>query len=326
MTRMLLAAVLAATGLLAGAPEAIHGAESTPLEHPRSQRWQIGMRITATGACSGIVATLPVPLDWPEQQVKIVDQQVSRQVRPLSYRTLPPGGARQMIVAIPRLAAGETAAAVVTFEVTKLEIAGPQDTAAWSIPARVAAELRPYLGISPSIETNHPEITRLAGEIGQASATDWERVRAIYDWVRANIRYEFDVELRGALTALRAGRGDCEELTSLFIALCRVNGIPARSVWVPGHCYPEFYLQAADGQGRWFPCQAAGTEAFGTLHEERPILQKGDSFRVPGEAAPKRYVAETCRASNALGDPMVEWICRPLDDAGLPGATGRTGG
>jgi hypothetical protein len=314
MTRTLFAAVLAATCLLTNLPNTAHGAAPLRLENPRSQRWQIGMRITATGACSGIVATLPVPLDWPEQQVKIVDQELSCQVRPLSYRTLPPGGARQMIVAIPRLAAGETATAVVTFEVTKHDILGAESTAAWSIPARVDATLRPYLGTSPSIETNHPEITRLAAEIGQEAATDWENVKAIYDWVRANIRYEFDVELRGALTSLRAGHGDCEELTSLFIALCRVNGIPARSVWVPGHCYPEFYLQAADGQGCWFPCQAAGAEAFGTMQEARPILQKGDNFRVPGEAVPKRYVAQTCRAKNAVGDPRVEWICRPLTE------------
>ena len=196
MRRTLLAAVLAATCLLTNAPNSAHGADPLRLENPRSQRWQIGLRITATGACSGIVATLPVPLDWPEQQVKIVDQEISRQVRPLSYRTLPPGGARQMIVAIPRLAAGETAVALVTFEVTKHDILGAESTAAWSIPARVDAKLRPYLGTSPSIETNHPEITRLAGEIGQEATTDWEKVKAIYDWVRANIR--FDVAPRRA--------------------------------------------------------------------------------------------------------------------------------
>lgn len=314
MMRMSAKLALVATCLLASKPCGADGAETAGRQNPRPQRWQIGMTVEATGACSGIVATLPVPMDWPEQQVKIVGQELSNHVRSVNYRTVPPGGARQMVIAIPRLAAGEIATALVTFEVTKDDIPPPDDTACWSLPGRVAAELRPYLGVSPSIETTHAEIKRLAGEIVKDATTDWGKVRAIYDWVRANVRYAFDEELKGALTALRAGHGDCEELTSLFIALCRANGIPARSVWIPGHCYPEFYLQSADGQGRWFPCQAAGDEDFGSMHESRPILQKGDKFSVQGEAGPKRYVAETFRAQDAVANPRVQWVRRSLSD------------
>lgn len=289
------------------------GAESIPAGNAAAQRWQIGMTVQATGACSGIVAAIPVPMDWPEQQVKIVDEQRSEQVSPLRYRTLSEG-VQQMLIMIPQLAAGDTASALVTFEVRRSPILGPEETSSWKIPARSSAKLRAYLGVSPSIETTHVEIRRLAGEIVQDKTSDWDKVRAIYDWVRANVRYQFDPELKGALAALRAGQGDCEELTSLFIAFCRANGIPARSVWIPGHCYPEFYLETSDGQGRWFPCQAAGADEFGSMHETRPILQKGDTFRVPGEAGPKRYVAETFRAQNAMADPRVEFIRKPLTE------------
>lgn len=284
------------------------------LGDPTIVRWQIGVRVTATGACTGIVATLPIPMDWPEQQVRLVSQEASPQVRPLTFQTVPPGGAKQVVVTIPRLAAGESAQVVLTFEVTKCAVLGPETTDDWSIPERPGAALRPYLGASPMIETSHPEIARLASEIGADTTDGWTRARGIYDWVRANIRYEFDPQLRGALTALRVGHGDCEEMTSLFIALCRGNGIPARSVWIPGHCYPEFYLQDPEGRGCWFPCQAAGAEAFGTMTEQRPILQKGDSFRVAGESGPKRYVAETLRAKNCVADPRVQWLSRRLDD------------
>jgi len=300
--------------LPAGALGGAEPAATIRLENPRTQRWQIGMIVEAPGACNGITATLPVPQDWPEQQVTILSQDVSSQVRSVKFRTLDPGGVQQMEILIPQLAAGDTATALVTFEVVKSDIVAPEETDSWKRPARKTAELSPYLGVSPSIETTHVEIKRLAAEIGPEVATDWAKVKAIYDWVRANVRYEFDEELQGALTALRAGHGDCEELTSLFIALCRANGIPARSVWIPGHCYPEFYLQTPAGQGRWFPCQAAGAEEFGGMHEARPILQKGDSFRVPGQASPKRYVAETFRAQNALANPRVQWVRKPLDE------------
>ena len=102
--------------------------------------------------------------------------------------------------------------------------------------------------------------------------------------MRKAVRYQFDPKIRSSVDALRSGHGDCEELTSLFIAVCRAAGIPARAVWVPGHCYPEFYLVDGEGHGRWFPCQAAGERMFGQMVEWRPILQKGDRFRVPGKS------------------------------------------
>jgi transglutaminase-like putative cysteine protease len=250
-------------------------------------------------------------MEWPEQQVAEVARETTAQVTSLTYRTLA-GGVRQMLILIPRLSAGDTARALVTFKVTKRNIAGPADGVELRAPAKPARELQLYLGASPSIETTHPEIQRLAAEIVAGKRTDWDKAQAIYDWVREKIKYKFDEQLQSTLTALKRGEGDCEELTSLFIACCRNQGIPARSVWVPGHCYPEFYLEQADGQGCWFPCQAAGTREFGAMHEARPILQKGDRFIVTGDPKPKRYVAETFAAKNAAAPPRVQFIRKPL--------------
>jgi hypothetical protein len=96
--------------------------------------------------------------------------------------------------------------------------------------------------------------------------------------------------------------------------MCRSEGIPARTVWVEGHCYPEFYLEDAAGIGHWFPCQAAGTRAFGEMPDQLPILQKGDNFRDsdrPGK--PLRYMSEFIRGSAVNGGaaPQVEWIREP---------------
>jgi hypothetical protein len=277
------------------------------------QRWQLGLLVEATGSCSGIQATVPVPMDWPEQQVEEVARDVSPQVTSLGFRVLS-GGVRQMVIAIPKLTAGDEARAVLTFQVTKTAGTGkPADPAGLHAPGKPNADLRQSLGVSPMIETTHPEIVRFAGELVSGQATDWEKAEAIYDGVRKRVQYKFDPELKGALTALRSGVGDCEELTSLFVACCRVQKIPARSVWVPGHCYAEFYLER-EGQGTWFPCQAAGGREFGEIHEARPILQKGDNFQVPGERKPKRYVAQTFQAKNATANPRVQWVEKQLPD------------
>ena len=127
----------------------------------------------------------------------------------------------------------------------------------------------------------------------------------MFDWVRANVKYEFAEEIKPAIEALKDGKGDCEELSSLVIALCRASGIPARAVWVPGHCYPEFCLNDEQGKPHWFPCQAAGADRqFGSMIEDRPILQKGDNFRVPGRA---RARSATCSRPSPPKTPPRRW-------------------
>ena len=288
------------------------GSDGIHLEDPQVQRWEVGMIVEAPGACTGIVATVPVPMEWPEQQVREIGRDVSSQVGTIRFRTLS-GGVQQMLIPIARLSAGDTAKALVTFEITKSAIIGPRETTDLRIPTRPDRALYNYLGTSPQIETTDREIKRLAEQVVQDHTGGWDKAEAIYDWVRKHVEYRFDVKLKGARAALKDGYGDCEELTSLFIAMCRVNKIPARSVWVPGHCYPEFYLEDASGHGHWFPCQAAGAHDFGSMREVRPILQKGDDFKIPGERKPKRYVAETFRAKNALASPHVQFIRRNLD-------------
>ena len=193
----------------------------------------------------------------------------------------------------------------------------PKETATFRIPAKVDRQLKRYLGTSLYIESRHGKIRALSKQIltETAEASDWEKVEAIYDQVRERVDYQ-NGPLKGALQALRDGHGDCEELSSLFIALCRAGKIPARTVWVPDHCYAEFYLEDGQGNGHWFPCQPAGSRAFGEMLEPRPILQKGDNFRVPEKPRQNlRYVAEFLSGSpvGGGGKPTVEWIRRVLE-------------
>lgn len=278
-------------------------------------QWRFGVVVNARGGgVTGIQATLPVPTDWPEQTVKIVSEEKSPTVRKIAYRVLD-GGVKQMLVTIPRLKAGEDARAVVTFEVTKREIIEPGSKGEFSIPAKMSRELQKYLLPSPYIESKDPKFTQIAPQILIREERAWGQTEEIYKFVRENVKYEFAEEIRPAIDALNDRKGDCEELSSIFIALCRASKIPARAVWVPGHCYPEFYLTDAEGRGHWFPCQAAGeAHDFGRMKESRPILQKGDNFRVPGEKEPQRYVKQTLSATNAEAPPEVKFILEPVKE------------
>lgn len=270
-------------------------------------KWDFGVEVTATGGpVTGIVATLPVPMDWPEQKVTIVAENVSAKTK-VSYRVLD-NAVKQMQVNIPKLADGETARAIITFEVEKHWIEQPDSTAGLKVP-KSSRELAKFLGPSPYIESNDPKIKLVAANEAQNDAEPWQQAHQLFTWTRANVKYKFAEAIKPAVAALEDGEGDCEELSSLFIALCRARKIPARAVWVPGHTYPEFYLEDSDGGGHWYPCQAAGEAPdFGSMPENRPILQKGDNLRLPGEREPQRYAKQTLKAKNAAAPPMVKFI------------------
>jgi hypothetical protein len=282
------------------------------LDQPVTQKVTLGVRIRAVGGpCRGIVASFPVPMDWPEQKVQIDQQDISPGIHQASDRILS-GGAKQMLISIPSLASGEEAHAVITFDVTRSSILPPEETSIFKEAPRekLPREVLPFLMPSPYIESTHPKIVALAKEVTEGKS-DWEKVLAIYDCTREKIQYK-NGPLKGALRGLLDGTGDCEELTSLFVALCRASNIPARTVWVTGHCYPEFYLVDDDGKGYWFPCQAAGSAAFGGIPEHRPILQKGDNFHDPDRPETKlRYVSQFLKgtpAGKGAGRPQVQWV------------------
>jgi hypothetical protein len=288
--------------------DGVAGMTGAALGDVRVQRYRVGVVVTAAGGrCRGIRATMPVPDVWPEQRVRVVEENVSPEVRDFTYRALAPG-VRQLVVEIPDLAAGRTARAVVTYELERAALVAPPDTSGLRIPEKPDRQLRGYLGPSPYVESRHPKIVAFARQAAEGH-DGWARVEALYDAVRAKVEYR-NGDLKGAARALADGHGDCEELTCLFVAAARSQGIPARTVWVEGHCYPEFYLVDPDGHGAWYPCQAAGTRAFGSMPDQLPIIQKGDSFRDPDRPGKTlRYVSEFMTGSSGGGAaPVVEWI------------------
>jgi hypothetical protein len=287
----------------------VHADDSVAIKLGRSitSRWQFGVEVTAAdGPVTGIVATLPVPMDWPEQKVQIVEENIAPKTK-VSYRVLDKA-VKQMQVNIPKLNDGESARAVITFDIEKHWIEVPESTAGLQIP-KSSRELAKFLGPSPYIESDDQKIKLIAANEAQDDASPWQQAQQLFTWTRANVKYEFAETIKPAVQALEDGEGDCEELSSLFIALCRARKIPARAVWVPGHTYPEFYLEDADGVGHWYPCQAAGEAPdFGRMPEDRPILQKGDNLKIPGEREPQRYAKQTLKAKNAAAAPQIKFI------------------
>jgi hypothetical protein len=130
-------------------------------------------------------------------------------------------------------------------------------------------EVRRYLESSFWLPSDDPKIRALAERIVAGRTSVLARARAVYDWVLENTRR--DPRVAGCGTgdvdrALAARSGKCADIGSVFVALARAAGVPAREVFGlrlgrPGetdlseghHCWAEFYLP---GTG-WVPVDPA---------------------------------------------------------------------
>jgi transglutaminase superfamily protein len=279
-----------------------------------TQKWEFGVSIRAVGGpCSGLFGTFAVPSDWPEQQVKVLNEDITAQVVRHSYRE--GDGLKQMLFEVPQLASGDTATCYLTLEITKRPQPPPADPSGLVIPKDPPRDIKKFLLPSPLVESTGAKAKSLAKELTADKETAWEQVKSIAQGVRDRVRFEPDPKnvMKGAVGALRDGKADKEDLTATFVAICRAAKIPARCVWVMDFCYAEFYLADAAGQGAWYPYVVHLNGELGACKDVRPILEKGDNFKVPEEKAPQRFVREFLTGKGGGGKPSVEFRRRRAD-------------
>ncbi len=98
-----------------------------------------------------------------------------------------------------------------------------------------------YLQSAELIDSDHPEVSAKAEELLDGIDDYYEAVFTLARWVNENIDYNLstlneDAE-RKASWVLDKRRGVCAEMTSLFVAMLRSQGIPAR--YVSGVSYTD---------------------------------------------------------------------------------------
>jgi Transglutaminase-like superfamily len=276
------------------------------LTDPRTYRLKVVVRVEAPdGKLTNVVAVAPIPMDWPEQQVRLISQKLSPGARvsqqvlagqaailKLQAATVPKGGS----VTVERL-----------YEVTRHRMQFVLPPEQMDHPHRPPVELREQMsGPAPGLETQHPKIVSLTETLRHQASTAgaWGLVKTFWQWTRDNVKFE-NGDFRGALFAVENRCGDCEEMSALFVSMCRLSNITARTVWVEGHDYPEFYLSDREGNGHWIPAQVVGPAWFGEMAEYRPIFQKGDRFFDPFQKQYTRYVPHTARADGSSTQPKL---------------------
>jgi hypothetical protein len=151
----------------------------------------------------------------------------------------------------------------------------------------------------------------LAANVTQGKTQPIDKARAIYDYVFTTMRYDKTGTGWGhgdVLYACDAKKGNCTDFHSLFIAMARSQGIPARfeigfplppdkhSSEIAGyHCWSDFYI---DGKG-WIPVdiseawkhQEKRDYFFGSHDVNRMQFSMGRDLRLnpPQEGKPLNY-------------------------------------
>jgi transglutaminase-like putative cysteine protease len=119
-----------------------------------------------------------------------------------------------------------------------------------------------YLTERPPHIVFSPELKQTVAKIVGDETNPLAKVRKIFHWIDANIRYHAEVEYTTipsfSLACLSRHKGDCGIQSMLFITMCRAAGVPAR--WQSGwetkrahnsmHDWTEVYI----APWGWLPC------------------------------------------------------------------------
>ena len=240
-------------------------------------------------------------MELPEQtilDVKVQPQGCEAGLRQLAEQ------AGQLLLAADSIQAGQVLSAVATYRISlRKEYHG---YAKDQFPARqqFSKQFQTLLFDSPGIQTRFDEVRKLAGTVGQVTDHPWDRAHSFYEWVWENIKSR-PGKYTSVVAAIRDQVGDCEERAAVFVALCRITGIPARLVWVPNHNWAEFCLNDEKGQPHWIPAHTSCYAWFGWTGAHELVLQKGDRIFVPEKRQPQRLLADWAQWQGAR--PKVRW-------------------
>ena len=112
---------------------------------------------------------------------------------------------------------------------------------------RPTAELMPYLTPVPFVQSDHPDIRRIAENIKATSLSAFQTITGLLNWMNAHIDKRPVVSIPDALETLKNKVGDCNEHAVLFAALARAAGIPTRIESGVVYMDDKFYYHAWNG-------------------------------------------------------------------------------
>jgi transglutaminase-like putative cysteine protease len=339
---LLLAVVLLAAGAAAvRAEDAI-----TPAAlGPRAVRLTYEARVTPPEGTRALELWLPLPREEDQAVLALRLEGTA----PATVVHLAPSGDRAayLHVAHPK----GTVTLTETATVARREVRAPVGVSS-AAPADIdAAAYAPELAHAQGMIRITDEIRAIARRETAGKKTVVDQAHALYGWVYDHMQYDKSVPgwgLGDIPYCLKVGKGNCTDFHTLFIALARASGIPAR--WNIGfplaygdgrsegpqevkgyHCWAEFY---APGAG-WVPVDISEARKhpelkayfFGGLSGNRVLFTRARDALLEPDGAGRRlnyFIYPVARADGA--DVPSEWTLRYTDEPAAVQAVVRRSG
>jgi transglutaminase-like putative cysteine protease len=125
------------------------------------------------------------------------------------------------------------------------------------------------------IDPENPEIQAIARMTHDMAATNnsFLLAKSLFAWLKGNIQYQTHPDESGvqpAMVTLQKKTGDCDDLSFLYVTLCRAAGIPARFIRgylltensngaadATTHAWTEVFVGGSVGTNGWVPVECA---------------------------------------------------------------------
>jgi transglutaminase-like putative cysteine protease len=225
----------------------------------------------------------------------------------------------------------KTAAAMVSFRVKRREYEGDTST--------ISQKEKQYYLRGDTFVPVGGEMEKVADKITAGKTSEEEKVRAIYEYLIAELTYSKDnpkiCGIGNSFLTLRHKKGICTDYHSLFISLVRSLGIPAKfeiGFGVPEnlqegqlkgyHCWTKVYLEDKG----WIGVDVSEADKhpekkeyfFGHLDEDRIHLVTGRDIKLPySSTEPLNYfVLPLAEIEGAVFPLDIEVSFRELDRKG----------
>ncbi|MBN8699635.1 MAG: transglutaminase domain-containing protein [Chitinophagales bacterium] len=122
-----------------------------------------------------------------------------------------------------------------------------------------ADDLTDYLSPNSLINSDDPEIIKIANSVASGKKNNFAKAVALKNWVSANVEVDLGVVAAPGSEVCRTRKGTCVAFSTFFASLLRAAGVPARyiggyvymnGIW-GGHAWVEIYHH-----GTWIPMDA----------------------------------------------------------------------
>lgn len=227
---------------------------------------------------------IPIPKSNADQDITNINYSVKNAT--VCKKTKDSAGNTILYVKWDKSVAPENRVAKLSFQVYRMETVCDSDFAKYEKGTVDKAKFKEYLkktSMSGSLTKGKVKDTADTIVKDAKAKTVYDKARAIYIWMTENLYKRDDSKnfLTGDVLGILRDKtaAGCQDVNSVFVALCNAVGIPAREVFglkIPAatpKCHVEFYLP---GYG-WAPC-----DAYDAI---KAIQNEEDSYR--GKDAPK---------------------------------------